>query len=53
MLSDEELLLIRGGGFTATLLNSASRLINTILELGRTVGSAIRRIHSKSYCSIN
>ncbi len=50
MLTNEELLLIQGGGISSTLLNSVSRLINTILDLGKTVGSAIRRIAAKNYC---
>jgi hypothetical protein len=53
MLTEEELLMIRGGGLAATMLNSLSRLIGTILELGRTVGSAIRRGYSKSYCKLD
>ena len=52
MLTSEELILVRGGGISATLLNSVSRFIGTIFELGQTVGSALRRITSKKICSI-
>ena len=53
MLTDEELLEVKGGGFTATLLNSVSRFIDTILNLGKTIGSAIRRVGSKSICKLS
>lgn len=49
-LEDIELQRIQGGAITATLFNSIARLINTVLDLGRTVGSSIRRIYSKNYC---
>lgn len=49
-LEEVELQSIRGGAITATLFNSIARLINTVLDLGRTVGSSIRRIYSKNYC---
>ena len=51
MLTNEELLVVVGGaGFTATLMNSLSRLIGTVLNLGQTVGSSIRRAATNSYC---
>lgn len=53
MLSKEELILIKGGAFSSTLLNSVSRLIDTLLKLGQTVGTAIRRSFSKNYCKIS
>ena len=53
MLSNEELLIVRGGAFSSTLLNSVSRLINTLLKFGQTVGTVIRRSVTKNYCKIN
>lgn len=50
MLKNEELILVTGGGISSTLLNSISRLVETILNLGQLVGSAIRRVTSKNYC---
>lgn len=52
MISNNELIEIKGGAYkiTAALLSSLSRGINTILNLGQTLGSAIRRIISKKYC---
>ena len=49
-LNEKELLNVQGGAITASLLNAAARAMNTILELGRTVGTSIRRIYSKKYC---
>lgn len=45
-LKEVELYEIKGGGVTATFLNSVARIISTVLDLGRTVGSSIRRIYS-------
>ena len=53
MLSKEELFVIKGGSFSAALLNSISRLVDTLLRLGQTVGSAIRRSYEKKYCKIS
>ena len=49
VLKDVQLFEIKGG-ISSTLINSVARMINTILDLGRTIGSAIRRIYSKNYC---
>lgn len=49
-IQETELYNIKGGAITATLLNAVARTINTILNLGQTVGSAIYRIINKSYC---
>ncbi len=49
-LNETELFCIKGGAITSTFLNSVARVITTILDLGRTVGSSIRRIYSKNYC---
>ena len=52
-LNNEELMSIEGGaGFTAALLNAASRAISTLMELGRNLGSAIRRTINGSVCPI-
>lgn len=53
MLSNEELILIHGGGISSTFLNSLSRLIENIYKLGQAVGSSIRRITTKNICSIS
>ena len=53
MLKSEELILVRGGGITATFLNSVSRLMDTLFNLGQTVGSSMRRLISKKVCKIS
>ena len=50
LLTELELIDIKGGassGITSTFLNSVARLITTILDLGRTIGSSIARYKTK------
>lgn len=50
-MNDIEMCKINGGGnINGTVLNALSRFINTILELGRSIGSSLRRGTSKNYC---
>ena len=42
-LEDNLLYQIKGGGLTATLLNSIIRGFTFIFELGKSLGSSIRR----------
>ena len=52
-LNESELNYIVGGAsLSGTLLNSVSKLINTLLDLGRTVGSSIRYWRSKKTCKL-
>lgn len=52
-IKKEELMIINGGGtITGTLLNAIARGINAFLDLGRSLGTAIRRIGSNSLCQI-
>ncbi len=53
MLAKEELIEVRGGGITATFLNSMSRLIETFFNLGQSVGSSLRRVMSKKVCKMS
>ena len=52
ILNDKYLYNIKGGGtsLSATAFNAVSRLVSTLLKLGQTVGSSIRRMITKSYC---
>jgi len=52
-LTKQELLVITGGTITATFINSIARGITTITDLGRSLGSAIRRIVSGKICPID
>ena len=51
-LNKEEMLEINGGGITSAMLNAISKAVNTLYELGRQTGSAIRRIVKNKYCAI-
>ena len=52
-LNNEELMNIEGGAWlTASFLNAASRAISTLVDLGRNLGSAIRRIYDGSSCPL-
>ena len=50
MIEKEELLTIKGGSVSATLLNTLIKIVTTALELGRTIGSTIRRKKTNSKC---
>lgn len=50
MLTEEQLKTIQGGAITASFLSAISRGINSILELGRSLGSSIRRIQNGRLC---
>lgn len=52
-LKKEELLSISGGAnwFSASFLNAVSRAVNTLLDLGRSLGTSIRRSISGQICS--
>lgn len=53
-LNNEEMLEVYGGATSSvstTLLNSISRLVTTILDLGRTIGSFIYRYQHNDYCN--
>ena len=51
-LKKEELLNINGGGISGTLLNSIIRGVNVLLDLGRSLGTAIRRLGNNSICPL-
>jgi len=51
-LIKEEMKNISGGGLTSTMLNAITKAINTIYELGRQTGSAVKRLIKKSHCPI-
>lgn len=52
-LRKNELLSIEGGnGISGTLISALGRGITTLLDMGRSLGSAIRRIGSGNICSV-
>lgn len=52
-LSKEKMKDISGGAITSAMINALNKAINTIYELGKATGSAIRRIIKKTYCKAN
>lgn len=52
-LNKELLIKVEGGlNITGSLIGSFTKGINAILEVGRSLGSAIRRINSGKLCSL-
>lgn len=52
ILKENELKLITGGTITATFINAVVKGISLIAELGKSLGSTIRRITSDKTCKI-
>ncbi len=52
-INNQELNLISGGiSVSGSLINSFSSAITKILEVGRSLGTAIRRVANKKICAI-
>lgn len=51
-LTQQELYKVVGGTVTASFLNAIARGIGVLLDLGRSVGTAIRRIGNGSICPL-
>ena len=52
-LSDNDLLNIIGGiNLTGSLIKSASTALNTLLDVGRSLGTAIRMFMGKKLCGL-
>ena len=49
-LKNEELIKVIGGNISGTLLNSITNLIDTIMDVGRSFGTAIRMMFSHRSC---
>ena len=50
-LDKKEMRRIKGGAnFSSAMLNAVMRAITGMFSIGQAVGSAIRRVTSKSYC---
>lgn len=52
-LNKEMLLNINGGlSISGSLVNAFTKAINSIFEVGRSLGGAIRRINNGNLCSL-
>ncbi len=49
-LNKQELLDVKGGNISGTIISAFSRAVNSIMELGRSLGDAIRRIQNGNLC---
>ena len=50
-MTKNELIEVRGGGgISASMLNAVARVASVLYELGRSLGSAIRRTSSGNIC---
>ena len=52
ILKNEELKNIQGGAITASFITAVVRAVNGLLDLGRSLGTAIRRMQNGSICSL-
>lgn len=50
VISDNELMTITGGGASAPLINAIVKGISLIIELGKSLGSTIRRVSDNRPC---
>jgi len=51
-MKEEELRNIKGGSITATFVSAISRGVNTLYNVGRALGSAIRRTKDGRMCPL-
>ena len=49
-IKQEEMKSVNGGSITSSMINAISKVVQTIYDLGKSTGSAIRRIVTKNYC---
>ena len=49
-LTNKELSLVIGGAISGAIISSVIKGVSVILELGRSFGSALRRMITKNYC---
>ena len=52
-LNKEQMKQIDGGSITSAMINAISKAVNTLYELGKATGSAVRRLIKKTYCPLN
>jgi hypothetical protein len=50
MMSNADMLSVKGGTINGTVLNAISRIFTTVLEIGRAIGSSISIAKSGNKC---
>jgi hypothetical protein len=49
-LTTEELVTVRGGAISSSMINAVTKAVSTLFSLGQAVGSALRRNITRNYC---
>ena len=49
-LEKEDLMYIKGGAISGAILTSIIRGINSLYEIGRSLGSSVRRLFTRNFC---
>lgn len=49
-IKNKELLNIVGGAINATMINAAARILSIVIDIGKMVGTALRRAFTKNVC---
>ena len=52
-LKEKEMENVIGGSISASFINYFARILDTLFDIGKETGSAIRRLTSGNYCSVN
>ena len=52
-LDKQEMKSVNGGSISSSFINAIVSAINTIYELGKATGGAIRRLTNNAYCPMN
>ena len=50
VLKNSELIKVQGGALTSSILNALTKAMTTILKIGQTIGSVIRRGVTHTFC---
>lgn len=43
-LNDHDLILVVGGAISGTIINAFARLLDLVIDIGKMIGSSIRRL---------
>lgn len=49
-LTKQELINVKGGSLSNTMLNALSRCVTGLFSIGQAVGSSLRRVWTRNYC---
>lgn len=50
-MTDLELMQVKGGAISGTIINGVVKAFTIALELGRSLGTALRRARNKNLCN--